>query len=101
MKLARQAGATDAELAEAIMVSRLMKMTTGNDTAVEALAWLGSEKKYIHTNPWLALVAVFVCGILTASIPCVLAMIPLMRSLVAGRKEDKPGGSPCRRAIQG
>jgi len=44
-KLARQAGATDAEIAEAIMVSRLMKMATVNDTAAEALAWLGSEKK--------------------------------------------------------
>lgn len=44
-KLARQAGATDAEIAEAIMVSRLMKLATVNDTAAEALAWLGSEKK--------------------------------------------------------
>ena len=44
-KLARQAGATDAEIAEAILVSRLMKMATVNDTAAEALAWLGSEKK--------------------------------------------------------
>ena len=47
--------------------------------------------QYIHTNPWLALVAVFVGGILTASNPCVLAMIPLMMSFVAGRREDKPG----------
>jgi cytochrome c-type biogenesis protein len=46
---------------------------------------------YITTNPWLALVAVFVGGILTASNPCVLAMIPLMMSFVAGRKEEKPG----------
>ncbi|MCU0694364.1 MAG: cytochrome c biogenesis protein CcdA, partial [Polyangiaceae bacterium] len=36
-------------------------------------------------------VAVFVGGILTASNPCVLAMIPLMMSFVAGRKEEKPG----------
>ncbi len=28
---------------------------------------------------------------LTASNPCVLAMIPLMMSFVAGRKEEKPG----------
>jgi len=47
--------------------------------------------QYINTNPWLAIVAVFVGGILTASNPCVLAMIPLMMSFVAGRKEDKPG----------
>jgi len=39
-KLARQAGATNEEIAEAILVSRLMKMATVNDTAAEALAWL-------------------------------------------------------------
>jgi alkylhydroperoxidase/carboxymuconolactone decarboxylase family protein YurZ len=44
-KLAKQAGSTDAEIGEAIMVSRLMKMATVNDTAAEALAWLRSEKK--------------------------------------------------------
>ncbi len=46
---------------------------------------------YIHTNPWLAVLAVFVGGILTASNPCVLAMIPLMMSFVAGRDDGKPG----------
>lgn len=39
-KLAKQAGATQAEIAEAILVSRLMKMATVNDTAADALAWL-------------------------------------------------------------
>ena len=47
--------------------------------------------QYIHTNPWLAIAAVFIGGILTASNPCVLAMIPLMMSFVAGRREEKPG----------
>jgi cytochrome c biogenesis protein CcdA len=42
---------------------------------------------YIHTNPWLAIVAIFVGGMLTASSPCVLAMIPLMMSFVAGRQD--------------
>ncbi len=42
---AKQAGATDAEIAEAILVARLMKMATVNDTAAEALAWLGSDEK--------------------------------------------------------
>jgi len=42
-KLARQAGATNAEIAETILVSRLMKMATVNDTAAEALAWLAAE----------------------------------------------------------
>lgn len=46
---------------------------------------------YIHTNPWLALVAVFLGGMLTASNPCVLAMVPLMMSFVAGNKDQKPG----------
>jgi len=46
--------------------------------------------QYIHTNAWLALVAVFLGGIITASNPCVLAMIPLMMSFVAGRKDEKP-----------
>lgn len=40
VKLARNAGATDGELAEAIAVSRLMKAATVNDTAAEAMAWL-------------------------------------------------------------
>ncbi len=42
-KLAKKAGATDAEITEAILVARLMKMATVNDTAAEALAWLNSE----------------------------------------------------------
>lgn len=46
---------------------------------------------YIHTNPWLAVVAIFLGGVLTASNPCVLAMIPLMMGFVAGRKEERFG----------
>ena len=49
---------------------------------------LSNVGDYIHTNPWLALVAVFVGGVLTASNPCVLAMIPLCftgRALLTGR----------------
>jgi cytochrome c biogenesis protein CcdA len=47
--------------------------------------------EYVHTNPWLAVVAVFIGGVLTASNPCVLAMIPLMMSFVAGRREEGTG----------
>jgi cytochrome c-type biogenesis protein len=47
--------------------------------------------QYIQTSPWLAIVAVFVGGMLTASNPCVLAMIPLMIGYVAGRREEKSG----------
>jgi len=52
---------------------------------------LQNTGQYIHSNPWLALVAVFVGGVLTASNPCVLAMIPLMVSFVAGRKDERSG----------
>ncbi|MDD5306281.1 MAG: cytochrome c biogenesis protein CcdA [Deltaproteobacteria bacterium] len=53
--------------------------------------FLANMQTYVHTNPWLAIVAVFVGGILTASNPCVLAMIPLMMGYVAGRKDEKTG----------
>jgi cytochrome c-type biogenesis protein len=54
-------------------------------------SFVANVGQYIHTNPWLAIAAVFVGGILTASNPCVLAMIPLMMSYVAGRKNEKTG----------
>ena len=41
----------------------------------------------IQSNPWLAFVAIFVGGMLTASNPCVLAMIPLMIGFVGGMEE--------------
>jgi cytochrome c-type biogenesis protein len=50
--------------------------------------FLDNAGQYIHTNPWLAIVAVFLGGLVTASNPCVLAMIPLMMSFVAGRREQ-------------
>jgi cytochrome c-type biogenesis protein len=53
--------------------------------------FVNNAGQYIQTNPWLAIFSVFVGGILTASNPCVLAMIPLMMSFVAGRREERPG----------
>jgi len=53
--------------------------------------FLQSAGEYVHTSPWLAVVAVFIGGVLTASNPCVLAMIPLMMSFVAGRREEGTG----------
>ncbi len=47
--------------------------------------------QYIQTNLWLAFAAVFIGGVLTAAAPCVLAMIPLMISFVAGGKDAKAG----------
>ena len=40
VKHARKAGATDAEIAEALMAARLMKAATVNDTAADALQWM-------------------------------------------------------------
>jgi len=48
---------------------------------------IGDVSQLIQHNPWLAVIAVFIGGITTASNPCVLAMIPLMMSVVAGNKE--------------
>ena len=53
--------------------------------------FLEGTEAYIHANPWLAVAAVFLGGFLTASNPCVLAMIPLMMSFVAGRREEGTG----------
>jgi cytochrome c-type biogenesis protein len=46
---------------------------------------------YIQESPGVAFVAVFIGGLLTASNPCVLAMIPLMMSFVAGRQGEPIG----------
>jgi cytochrome c-type biogenesis protein len=46
----------------------------------------GDIAQLIQHSPWLAIVAVFLGGVMTASNPCVLAMIPLMIGLVAGRQ---------------
>lgn len=53
--------------------------------------FLGRAGEYIQHSPQLAVLAVFVGGVLTASNPCVLAMIPLMMSFVAGRKDREIG----------
>jgi len=47
-------------------------------------AFLGNVQSYIETNAWLAFAGVFVGGALTASNPCVLAMIPLVIGFVGG-----------------
>lgn len=47
----------------------------------------GDVAQLIQHNPWLAILAVFVGGATTASNPCVLAMIPLLMSIVAGAKD--------------
>ena len=44
----------------------------------------GDLSQLIKHNPWLAVLAVFIGGATTASNPCVLAMIPLLMSVVAG-----------------
>jgi cytochrome c-type biogenesis protein len=57
-------------------------------------SFLSNVNQYIHTNPWMAVGAVFLGGMITSSNPCVLAMIPLMVSFVAGR--DERGLGPAR-----
>jgi len=47
----------------------------------------GDVSRLLQHNPWLAIVAVFVGGVTTASNPCVLAMVPLLMSVIAGNKE--------------
>ena len=48
----------------------------------------GDVSLLLQNNPWLAIPAVFLGGVMTASNPCVLAMIPLMIGLVAGRSDS-------------
>ena len=55
------------------------------------LSFLQNIEQYVHQSPWLAVVAVFAGGALTASNPCVLAMIPLTMSFVAGQGDRKLG----------
>jgi cytochrome c biogenesis protein CcdA len=47
----------------------------------------GDISALLQHSPWLAVVAVFLGGVTTALNPCVLAMIPLLMSVVAGNKE--------------
>jgi len=44
-KLARKAGVTKEEIVEAVLVARLMKAATVNDTAADALEWLEGPEK--------------------------------------------------------
>ena len=48
---------------------------------------LGNLKQIIQTNQWFAPLAAFLGGFLTASNPCVLAMIPLMIGFVTSNKQ--------------
>jgi cytochrome c-type biogenesis protein len=47
----------------------------------------GDLQQVLQHTPWLAVVAVFLGGVTTALNPCVLAMIPLLMSVVAGNNE--------------
>ncbi len=53
--------------------------------------FLGTVGQLIQSNPWVAVAAVFLGGLLTATNPCVLAMVPLMISFVGGRREQGLG----------
>jgi cytochrome c biogenesis protein CcdA len=47
----------------------------------------GDVSQLLQQSPWLAVIAVFVGGVTTASNPCVLAMIPLLMGVVVGNRE--------------
>lgn len=47
----------------------------------------GDVSALLQSNPWLAIVAVFLGGVTTALNPCVLAMVPLLMGVVAGNKD--------------
>ena len=49
-------------------------------------------EQYIHASPWLAVLVVFAGGALTSTNPCVLAMIPLTMSFVAGQGTERKTG---------
>lgn len=53
---------------------------------VEINQWL---VELARSSPWLAPVAVFIGGLLTASNPCVLVMVPLMVGYVSGEQGVK------------
>lgn len=50
-------------------------------------AFMENVEQIIQTNPWFALLVVFIGGLLTATNPCVLAMIPLMIGFIGGTRE--------------
>ena len=53
--------------------------------------FLAQAGEYVQHSPHLAVLAVFIGGALTASNPCVLAMVPLIMSFVAGQRDLKVG----------
>jgi cytochrome c biogenesis protein CcdA len=72
------------------MLDQLRLLASYGGSAVEA-QFLAGVGQYIQSSPHLALGAVFLGGVLTASSPCVLVMIPLMVSFVAGQTDQKVG----------
>ncbi len=48
---------------------------------------LGNLNQIIQTNHWLAPLAAFMGGLLTASNPCVLVMVPLMIGFITGNEQ--------------
>lgn len=56
-------------------------------------SWTESLLGIIQSSLWLAPVAAFLGGLLTAANPCVLAMVPLMVGYVAGQEDRTVGRS--------
>ncbi len=59
-------------------------------TALASAAdWAARAQHLIAHAPWLAPLAVFAGGVLTAANPCVLATIPLLMAYVGGREDAR------------
>ena len=54
--------------------------------------FVSSAGTYIETNPWLAIVAVFLGGILTASTPCAAPILVVLLTYLAGSGASVPYG---------
>jgi len=61
-------------------------------------AWAERLAEIVQTNPWMAPLAAFVGGLLTAANPCVLAAAPLMIGYVAGQEKRSSGARFCCRS---
>ncbi len=59
-------------------------------------SFLANAGHYIQSAPWLGVAAVFLGGVISSAAPCVLAIIPLTMSFVAGQA---PSSKPALRGF--
>lgn len=73
----------------------------------ESLSWYekittpeGIQQQFDH-NPIVFFLAIFALGVVTSLTPCVLPMVPITVSIIAGAKQHAPGRSSTRNAAAG